>query len=106
LAQPLTELARVSKEWIIVYIPTYTPLSELNLLSRRGVVRYLRQQKLKLYRWRKKDDSVSHDRKALVSLFERLGLEVVERTCVDSEDDKFRSLGSDRDLYLLRKRGR
>ncbi len=101
----LAELARVTRNAIIVYIPTFTPAAELNLLTLSGFERWLKQWKLRFYMARTRSESVIHRRSEVLALIERLGLTVERRLCIDGPSDPEWWMGEERDIYLLRKRG-
>lgn len=105
LEKALSELNRVSKETIIVYIMTYTPLAELRPLSPTGFFRLLRQWKLKFYKFRTKSESVTHSKQKILEIFERLDLQVDEQICIDPTNPSGRHwrMGNSRDIYVLRK---
>ena len=98
----LSELTRVCRRDLIVYVPTFTPISEL-LRHPGGLVRLLRQLKLRAYRRRVRSDAVVHNRTALLTLFKRLGLITIEKVCIDRADAPLWQRGVDRDIYLLSK---
>lgn len=99
----LTELVRVSKDAIIVYIPTYTPFLDIEPWSITGLMRLLRQWKFRFYNARTRSDIVIHERNTIRKLFDRLGLRIADRVCVDSPSGKFWRMGDERDIYLLQK---
>jgi ubiquinone/menaquinone biosynthesis C-methylase UbiE len=98
----LAELARVSREVIIVSIPTYTPLSEIKLFSVAGLTRFVRQWKLRFHMARTRSDAVVHSKREVYETFRRLGLRVESVSPVDSPSSPEWKRGEDRGIYLLR----
>ena len=98
----LSELARVSFDTIIVYIPTYTQISEIKPFSYTGICRLLRQFKLKFYMNRTKSESVIHEKSDVYRLIDRLGLQVMDKVCID-QPGRYWKRGHERDIYLLQK---
>jgi ubiquinone/menaquinone biosynthesis C-methylase UbiE len=98
----LSELARVSRDAIIVEIPTFTPFLDIRPFTLSGLGRLLRQWKLRFYMLRTRSESVVHRREDVFALFEHLGLRVEQRLCVDEPTERTWRMGNERDVYLLR----
>lgn len=105
LEEALRELARVTRGNIIVYIMTYVPILELKPFSLTGVLRLIRQLKFKFYKFRTRSDSITHNRKDILDIFNRLSLQLEETICIDPIDpaNEHWRMGHSRDIYLLRK---
>ena len=100
LANAMAELVRVTRTAIVVYVPTYVPFAMLGLPGPAGFGRLFRQLKMRLYKFRKRSDSVIHERAVVLRTFSELGLKTIDRQCIDEIADSERR-GHERDIYLL-----
>ncbi|MDX1389258.1 MAG: class I SAM-dependent methyltransferase [Acidobacteriota bacterium] len=101
LARALAELTRLTRRTIVAYIPTYTPLAELRPWTIQGLVRGMRQLKLRFYRARTRSDSVLHVRARVLAIADELGLRLDQRICIDDPSRRPWKLGTDRDIYVF-----
>src|SRR5690606_7797664 len=102
LRAALAELARVTRRAIIVYIPTYTSISDLRPLSPTGLARLLRQEKLRFYRLRTRSNSVIHERDDVLQTIAGLGLRIRRKRSI-AVSNKAWLRGVERDIYFLEK---
>lgn len=100
LRSALSELARVTRRAIIVYIPTYTPITALRPYSPAGVARFLRQAKLRFYKFRTRSKSVIHERGYVLKTIADLGLKIrYKKSIAVSKKNWLR--GVERNIYSL-----
>jgi len=95
-----SELARVTKKAIIIYIPTYSQIKEIHPFhSVIGFLRMLRQWKLRFYRFRVRTDEVIHKQKKVNDIFNRFEFDIKVKACID-KDSRNWMRGYERSIYL------
>lgn len=98
----LGEIARVTRDAILIYIPTCTRLMDIRPWTLTGLARLARQWRLRFYRLRHKSREVIHETAAVARVFDQLGLEVERRSCFNQHTRAW-TRGYERNIYLLRK---
>lgn len=98
LVDVLRELARVSKNYVIIGVSHYVPISELNLFTPKGLSIHVRRLRA---RWRKMVSGkglVFHEPSALAAAIEEVGLTVLRKVFISKK-----SQGAYYFMYLLQK---
>jgi ubiquinone/menaquinone biosynthesis C-methylase UbiE len=94
------QLARVARSDVLCAIRHYAPLDDLKVTTRRGALRLAKQFVTRVRkRLTPKGGLVFHEKREIVRVLEKHGLDVVSATCIENRSD-----GTDYYVYHLRKR--
>jgi ubiquinone/menaquinone biosynthesis C-methylase UbiE len=94
----VSELARVSRRNLIVGIRHLTQFNDMEVCTPLGMMRFIRQCRMRLRKSFEKQKLVFHKKRDIESLFEKYNLKVSEAAHVEKRAD-----GTDYFIYLLRK---
>jgi ubiquinone/menaquinone biosynthesis C-methylase UbiE len=99
LSVAIKEIVRVASDSLIVGVRHLAPMSDLEVYTPRGMMRFIRQQYLlHLRKSFQCQELVFHKKQEIEGLFKKYNLQITEAACVEKRAD-----GTDYFIYLLNK---